>query len=246
MADSDPVRALMAAYADRIGEWQGVPVPVGDLRIQLCEGHPLAGKVAEAERILYPPDAAALACRDDEGRTVVVNKWFSHARHAQVYLLRDLATGRTRAVTEPVSPDQSMARLTFALRTVGAAAAWSLDAEANAMGKLFGLLSGQQIRQYLLTGGFLETSRRSKVTYLFRRLRPTVALTSRNRDPRIDAMRCLAVLCLHPVGFYRETWAGCMTPSDDVIAHLMLMRGDEAGFWRQASQHQPWTPEAGL
>ena len=247
MGDSDPVRALMAAYAGRISEWQGVPVPVETLRIQLWPGHPLAAKVAEAERILYPPDAAALACHgDDEGRMVVVNQWFSHARHAQVYLLRDLATGRTRAVTEPVSPDQSMARLTFALSTLGATPAWSLDAEARAMAKLFGLLSGHQVRQYLLTGSFLESSPRSRVTYLFRRLRPTVALTSRHRDPARDAMRCLAVLCLHPVGFYRDTWAGCMTPSDDVIAHLLLMRGDEAGFWRQANQHQPWTPEAGL
>lgn len=236
----------MANYGDHIGEWQGVPVPVPELRMQLCEGHPLAGKIAEAERIIYPPEPGSRACHDDEGREVLVNKWFSYSRHTWVYLLRDLATGRTKALTEPVSPDSSMTRLTYALSTLAASGAWALDAEANALAKLAGLLSGQQIRTYFLTGSFLETSRRSRVTYLFRKLRPTVAMTSRNRDQKNDHMRCLAVLCLHPVGFYRETWAGCMTPTDDVIAHLMLMRGDEPGFWRQASQHDAWSPQAGL
>lgn len=240
------VRALMDAYSDRIGEWQGVPVPVPHLRLQLCVDHPLAEKVAEAERILWPPDEPTRVCGDDEGRFVVVNRWFSHRRHAYVTLIRDLATGRIRAAVEPVSPDQSMARLTYALSTLGAADAWGLDAEARATDKLAGLVTHHQMRQFLLTGSFLETSQRSKVTYLFRRLRPTVALTPRSPDPSRDAMRCLAVLCLHPVGFYRDSWAGCMTPTDDVIAHLMLMRGDEPGFWRQANQHAPWTPEAGL
>ena len=235
----------MDAYSDKLREWQGVPVPVPELRIQLCAGHPLAAKVAEAEQILDPPEPASRACHDDERRTVLVNQWFSRARQARVYLFRDVATGRVKVATEPVSPDQSMDRLTYALRTIGAAAAWSVEAEMNAMIKLDGLLSGQQERSYILTGSFLETSRRSNVTYLFRRLRPTVAMTPRNSNGD-DMMRCLAVLCLHPVGFYRQTWGGCMTPTDDVIAHLLLMRGDEAGFWRQASQHEPWTPEAGL
>jgi hypothetical protein len=37
-----------------------------------------------------------------------------------------------------------------------------------------------------------------------------------------------------------------MTPTDDVIAHLLLMRGDEAEYWGQANQHRPESPEAGL
>ncbi len=239
------VRAIMDAYADRIGEWQGVPVPVPELRLQLCKDHPLAAKVALSEQILYPPEPDGRACHNiDEGQLAVVNRWFSYSRHVWVYLLRDLATGRTRAVTEPVAA--SMTRLKFALQTIGASAAWTLDAEANALTKLAGLLTAHQARQYMLTGTFLETSRRSRVTYLFRKLRPTVALTPRNTDPQIDSMRCLAVLCLHPVGFYRDTWAGCMTPTDDVIAHLLMVRGDEPGFWRQANQHPSWTPEAGL
>jgi len=234
----------MDAYGDRISEWQGVPVPVPELRIQLSKDHPLAGKVRQAERILYPPEPASRACRDDEGRYALVNQWFSYSRQHTVYLLRDQATGRTRAVTEPVSA--SMTRLKFALQTLGASAAWTLDAEANALTKLAGLLTAHQARTYMLTGSFLETSKRSRVTYLFRKLRPTVAMTPRNTNPLNDSMRCLAVLCLHPVGFYQDTWAGCMTPTDDVIAVLLLMRGDEPGFWRQANQHDAWSPQAGL
>ena len=64
-----------------------------------------------------------------------------------------------------------------------ASAAWTLDAEANALTKLIGLLTAHQARQYILTGAFLETSKRSRVTYLFRKLRPTVALTPRNANP---------------------------------------------------------------
>jgi hypothetical protein len=31
-----------------------------------------------------------------------------------------------------------------------------------------------------------------------------------------------------------------------VVAHLMLMRGDEHLFWRKANQHPPYQPEAGM
>lgn len=139
-----------------------------------------------------------------------------------------------------------MDRLGFWLRTMSAADAWSLDAEATARDKLQGLLNERQWRSYDLTGAFFETSPRSKVSYLFRRLRPTVALSPRWDQPGVDSMRCLAVLCLHPVGYYQRSWAGCMTPTDDVIAHLLFMRGDEAGFWGKAVQHDPSEPEAGL
>ena len=90
---------------------------------------------------------------------------------------------------------------------------------------------------------FLEKSERSGVTYLFRKLRPTVALRP-CRDG--DGMRVLAALCLHPIGYYDGSWAGAMCPTDDVVAHLMLMRGDEVMFWRRSNQHPADRPEAGL
>ena len=42
------------------------------------------------------------------------------------------------------------------------------------------------------------------------------------------------------------SWAGAMVPTDDVIAHLSLMRGDEHMFWKRCNQHPSWRPEAGL
>lgn len=34
-----------------------------------------------------------------------------------------------------------------------------------------------------------------------------------------------------------------MVPTDDIIAHLIMMRGDERSYWSKANQH---APEAGL
>lgn len=97
---------------------------------------------------------------------------------------------------------------------------------------------------YLLTGMFLERSPRSGLTYLFRKLRPTVVLDARNNDA--TRVRVLCTLCLHPIAYYEGSWAGAMTPTDDVVSHLMLMRGDEHMFWRRANQHGATHSEAGL
>ncbi len=123
------------------------------------------------------------------------------------------------------------------LSTLGCADAWGIEQEHNAIQLLGTLIRHRQLKQYLLTGMFLECSERSDVHYVFRRLRPTIAF----RNGRI-----LAALCLHAIGYYEGTWAGSMTPSDDVIAHLMMMRGDEVMFWRRSNQISPWRPEAGL
>ena len=123
---------------------------------------------------------------------------------------------------------------------------WRLQRGDSLVGKLqlLGtLLRHHVFKQYLLTGMFLETSKRSGLTYLFRRLKPTVVLDARDQAKSI---RVLCALCLHPIGFYLESWAGAMTPTDDLIAHLMLMRGDEPMLWRRSNQHEPWHPEAAL
>lgn len=123
------------------------------------------------------------------------------------------------------------------LATLGCSDAWGIEQEHNAIQLLGTLVRHRQLKQYLLTGMFLEHSARSGVHYVFRRLRPTIAF----RDQRI-----LAALCQHPIGYYEGTWAGAMCPTDDVVAHLMLMRGDEHMFWKRSAQHAPWLPAAGL
>jgi hypothetical protein len=39
---------------------------------------------------------------------------------------------------------------------------------------------------------------------------------------------------------------GILNVGAGVIAHLMLMRGDEPMFWRRANQHPVWTKGAAL
>ncbi len=131
----------------------------------------------------------------------------------------------------------------FALETLRSSVAWSIEGESRALQTLGTLIRHHQFKQYLLTGSFLETSRRSGVTYLFRKLRPTVAIRA---DYRTDRTRILCALCLHPIAYYSGSWAGVMTPTDDVLAHLMLCRGDEKMFWRRANQHASWRAAAGL
>lgn len=98
-----------------------------------------------------------------------------------------------------------------------------------------------QWRSYILAGTFVETSKRSGVKYIFRKLRPTVALREHE-----GGLRCIAVLCLHPLGYYQETWCGTLAPTDDVLAHLLMMRGDERKYWAKAEHHRPWETEAGM
>lgn len=161
------------------------------------------------------------------------NRWRSRRRNGEVYIWEE--GGR---IQHAVLPSQ---RLRMELHTLGCSAAWGLEQEHRALQLLGTLIRHYQFKQYALTGSFLETSPRSNVTYMFRRLRPTVAVSTAG-----DRTRILCCLCAHPIGYYQETFAGAMTPTDDVVAHLMMMRGDEPKYWGRCTQHPPWAPEAGL
>lgn len=122
--------------------------------------------------------------------------------------------------------------------------AWGLEQESRAVTTLGTLLRHNMFKAYLLTGMFLETSKRSGLTYMFRRLRPTIVIDTKVPEGESVRMRC--ALCMHPIAHYEDSWAGAMTPTDDVIAALMMMRGDEPMLWRRSNQHPVWRPEAGL
>lgn len=186
----------------------------------------------------YPggQELAKIGAADDEplpDDVTFVNSWWSRRRQREVVIWRE--GGKTEWA---VMPDN---RLELALRTGICADAWGIEQEYKAIQLLGTLLPHHAFKRYLLTGMFLETSKRSGVSYLFRRLRPTIAL--RQGEKRAIA---LCALCLHPIAYYTQSWAGAMTPTDDVIAHLMLMRADEPMFWRRSNQHPLWRPEAGL
>jgi len=122
---------------------------------------------------------------------------------------------------------------------------WTAEAEHKALRLLRRLVTPSQYRDYVTLGMFEEYSVRSGVRYAFRRCRPTIAYRPVIRGGELR-LKILAVMCLHPVGYRRRSFAGMLVPTDDVITHLQLMRGDEPRFWRKCYQHQPYEPEAGL
>jgi hypothetical protein len=221
-----PLRNGLGRLSAKIAEWAGIPMPLDDARLVVEPRYPNA----ETLMSLGKPPAA-----DDAGGATLRNVFYSRHRRCDVMIWNE-RDGRLDWGLVP-----AMHHLSHDLLTLGAAVAWGLEQEARAQRLLARLVKHHAFKSYLLTGMFLESSARSHVTYLFRRLKPTVALSMRGASPKI-----LAALCLHPIAYYEGSWAGAMCPTDDVIAHLMLMRGDEAMFWRRASQHAAHRPEAGL
>jgi hypothetical protein len=122
-----------------------------------------------------------------------------------------------------------------------AAAAYDLAAEQKAMDKLRGHLTEAQFKCYFSTGTFYEKSKRTGLTYIFRRCRPTLVY----RDGK-ECRNFIAALCVHPQGYYSGSWAGTLVPSDDIITHVMMMRADEAKYWRISTQHSRHSPQADI
>lgn len=258
----DEWRRYLTHASEHVEDWQGIPVPVNGQPLRLHDRHPMADLFKWIdERDLFTAELRREAEeREREHPTVVlkcygedvrederpINEWFCWRLNVTVGIVD--RGGKRRHYKVPRAPDGSMDRLNLWLQTIGASDAWEESAERTAREKLRRMISERQWRHYDLTGAFIESSPRSGLFYVFRRLRPTIVLTANSpwwKRPS-GGLRCLAVLCMHPIGYYDRSWAGCMTPSDDVIAHLEMMRGDEAYYWRCANQHKPSDPEAGL
>jgi hypothetical protein len=227
----DDVRRKMNLAAAAIGEWAGAPVPVDHVRLVMEPRYPFKGlsglKLGEKRREESPDDA------------ILINSWNCPEKGGHVIVYRE--NGKVGWCIDHQGPGQ---RWKFWFDTFACAAQqiWSIETETRAMEKLKDLVTEQAYRCYVLSGTFIETSKRSGVTYFFRKLRPTIAM----RPNKENMMRILAILCLHPLGYYEGTWAGVMTPTDDVIAHLVWMRGNEHGFWKKANHHSIWNASSGI
>lgn len=227
-------RRVSALLLSRGEEWAGLPMPIPGLRLSIEPKNPWLDRITALQTIVHEPQPVVPPDDEDDGPWTVTNQWYSTRLAADVAIF----TNGRRVLWSHGKWDY-VRRFGFAFDTMRAANAWTIATETAAIEKLAELLEERPHlwEAYVLTGSFLETSARSGVTYLFRRCRPTVAF----RDQRI-----LCTLCLHPIGYYEETHAGSMCPTDDVIAHLLLMRADEPFYWRRANQHAPWRPESGL
>lgn len=224
----DSVRTAINAIAAESSEWAGFPMPIAGKKLVIEPRHPnqrLHGFELSSDE---PPPAEKT---DDDFK--LRNSWFSHGRQADVYIFEE-ADGRITKATVPIGYDRG--RKVLDLFQV-ASQAWSLEAELEAQKKLRTMVSDAAWKYYVLFGMFLETSPRSRVQYVFRKLAPTIAL---GHSANGDTVRVLTTLCLHPIGYYADTPCGVMVPTDDVIAHLTLMRGDEHGFWKKANHHPIW------
>lgn len=227
-----PIRNRLHEIAAKISEYAGIPVPLEGEQLTVEPKYALYRIFQEAaekanDEVAKDPDNIA--------GDLIRSAFWSTRYQRTIYTYWHAPTEKVRKVMLPGENGFNMA-----LRTASISCVWGLEQEGRAVRLLGEMLPHHMLKSYLLTGMFVETSRRSGVSYVFRRLRPTVAL--RQAD---DDVRFLAALCMHPIGYYQGSWAGAMCPTDEIIAHLLLMRGDEPMYWRRCNQHQR-RPEAGL
>jgi len=225
------LRNALRLIAERDESWAGIPMPISGHRLTIEPKFPRAEALAKIGVTAEMEERDAAILKDWQGWTLR-NRFWSFTRKCRVMIWQD-PTGKIEWFWDHHHPlDRLMSMMDLSH-------AWGIEQEANAVRTLAQLLKHHQFKMYMLTGMFAERSRRSGLLYLFRKLRPTVVIDTKQMN-----IRC--ALCMHPIGYYDDTWAGAMTPTDDVIAHLMLMRGDEPMFWRRANQHPAHLPEAGI
>jgi hypothetical protein len=236
------VRQAVRDVAEEIGEWAGLPIPLDDHHVVFENTHPLADAYLYS---LKKPESEEISIACTGKFWMPENEWIDQWGR-RIELLVDVESGeRSYAIRRYNSP---IGRLDMQLRTMMTAQAWDLEAEFAAREKLRELLTERQYHSYEMTGAFHEVSKRSTITYIFRKLRPTIALADWHKTGATgkDKYKIIACLCMHPIAYYQSTFSGALTPTDDVIAHLLTMRGDEHYFWRKANNHDFNEPESGI
>lgn len=219
------LRRGLRLLSEERSHWAGIPMPLEDMSLVIHPRYPYATELmALGEKPTeQPPDVKFR------------NSFWSHRYSCTVVVYERAGTIAHYIVPGANHADQLV-------QTLGASIAWGIEQEHRALQLLGTLLRHHTYKTYLLTGTFLEQSPRSKITYVFRKLRPTLAL----KETKGGRLRILTALCGHPIAHYAGSWAGAMCPTDDVVAALMLMRGDEHMLWKRCSQHPPGRPEAGI
>lgn len=228
--DFDTIKTLIWELAETRGDWAGYPMPIEGFNLRLAPSFPYQG-LSNVEDDQEPDT-------EDLSKYQHVNSWYSCKYDCEVSIYKNIDTGRIHHVKSRSTPGK---RITRDISAIGISDAWDMKSELRAMATLSTLLKKRTFDQYVLTGSFMETSSRSGVVYLFRKLKPTVALSTKT-----GFVSVLTALCLHPIGYYDNTFAGCMVPTDDVIAHLQMMRGDEHKFWAKANQHSVHCMNSGI
>lgn len=237
---------LASAAAAEQGEWCGAPLPVDDYELvvaptygfQKLNGFKLKESVVDVAKRECPE---ILEIVQEVLEPEHINSWWCPARGGWVHIFRE--NGRIQHWVDVEYAKQYADRVERILCGAQISQVQDPLAEITAIQKLGSLVKPHLWAMYVLHGLILETSPKSGVTYVIRKSRPTLALRP---DPKTGMMRTLTALCLHPIGYYDQTHIGCMVPTDEVIAHLILIRTREAFFWRKANHHPPYTWQAGI
>lgn len=234
---------LCCKAAEEGGEWAGAPMPIETADLVIAPGYQfeklngmrwsdLNGEPRE-EKSPLQEIADALNPK-------IRNVWWCPQRGGYVHVVECM--GKITAWIDFDYSQRSAKTLNRAFIAFDAAQVIDGNAELMAMDKLRSMVKPHLFNGYLIHGMILETSPRSGVTYIVRKGRPTIAMR-----PGTDGnMKILCCLCLHPLGFYEGSFYGVMCPSDEVVAHLIMIRAKEEFFWRKANQHPAWAWEAGL
>lgn len=242
----DDLRTAVNRFAQKNGEWAGAPMLVQGLKLRIEPRYPWQGldgaaferddetdEEREVQRI-----SAILAEHYAKGHTCI-NWWYCFARDQYVYVIRG-PDGKSRVT---LRHEHYGDRYSFLFNSLSVAyEAHSIDAEMRALETLRTNIKSHLWDLYVLCGMFIESSERSGITYIFRKGRPTLAM-HKTTGGKIAPF---VALCLHPIGYYEDSFCGAMVPTDDILAHLLLMRGDEHRFWKKSNQHPLWAVQSGI
>lgn len=232
----DEVAAKLAEVAESMGCDMGIPMPDLEMGNQFISARntPLGLNIQYMTR----PDETEFAEGLRRSGARVINSW-TQLGDQSISLVSD--GQEVLIMTEPHAGCR-LRKLMETMITRSQLPNMSAKAELAAMECLKEKLNVCQWDSYVLNGAFPERSARSDLHYIFRKGYPTLAVSYHNSP----GGRVLAALCLHPIGYYAGTHCGSMTPSDEVIAHLLLMRADEHKFWARSGQWSAIDSRSGI
>jgi len=238
-ASWEELSAGMNKIAEEHGVETGIPMPhvveggPTEHPLVLAKGAPLAWLRAVNEST---EAAQRMAMRD----VAVRNSWEKLGDYTVIVVNTDEGPmsvmethsgGRLRKLIDQIGLRHDIASMTA-------------EAELKAVELLKTKVTDNQYTQYVLNGAFIERSKRSDIVYLFRKGLPTLALSWHGKDN--EGGKCIAALCTHPMGYYGFSHVGVMCPTDEVIAALLMMRGDEHRFWKNSGQWCASDPRSGI
>lgn len=242
----DDLRVGVARLCKERGWHHGVPImSIFDTsrRIVLAKGCPLSDTHGHDVPVFMDGKTRVHVCMNEDvneevDEPEVINHWTAPSKIIAV------SSHHGRSSVEKF--DYSRRRLELYMDSLLCqAGACDGDAELTAMVALLRRLNRNQRDSYILGSAFVETSKKSGVTYIFRKGRPTLAMRMEKVEGG-EKRHFLAALCTHCLGWYEDTFVGCYPPSDQVLADLLAMRADEAKFWARSIQHSLQDPLSGI